>query len=110
MKTPANRLKQKLDDIEKYLAEKPQESKQVRWQRKQKASGNCVVCGKKSVTGKILCVEHYIKRREWQRKRFGFKPKEAGKPGRNILYHPPLNPPVNGKIKGGESRRRPMIR
>lgn len=102
MKTPANRLKQKLDKLEKYLAEKPQESKQVRYQRKQKALGNCVVCGKKSVTGKILYVEHYIKRREWQRKRFGFKPKEAGKPGRTILYHPPLNLPVNGGKQEGK--------
>lgn len=82
-----SKLKQILDSIEKYLDETPKESKQVRWQQKQRALGNCVVCGKKSVTGKVLCVAHYIKRREWQRKAHGYRPKQAGKAGRNIKYH-----------------------
>lgn len=80
-------LKQKFNALEKELAEKPQISKQVRWQQKQFGLGNCIVCGKKAVPKKKLCIEHNIKRREYQRKKFGYNPKQKGKAGRNIIYH-----------------------
>ncbi len=66
-------------------------TRQRKWQLKKKAEGKCTICGKHSESGKELCVEHIIKRRNYVRKKFGHKPKQEGKVGRNIKYKEPLN-------------------
>jgi len=81
-------LRELNDKLEKTLT-----SKQIRWQLKQKASGNCVVCGKKALEKKgktlVLCYLHMIARRNYMRKRLKCNAYIPGRPGRPIEYADP---------------------
>ncbi|GIK15015.1 MAG: hypothetical protein BroJett002_37220 [Candidatus Brocadia sinica] len=77
----------KATEFEKELAVEQKPSKQALWQAKQRELGNCVICGKKPPHKKCLCPGCSVKRREYQRRRFGYNPKQQGKAGRNIIYH-----------------------
>lgn len=75
-----NKLKQILDNIEK--SENKNTSKQLRWQLKQKAMGNCIHCGKKAIEGSSLCQLEAIKRRLRARKYAGCRKRKDGGVGR----------------------------
>lgn len=47
-------------------------SRQVLWQKKMHEEGRCVLCGDKAL-GSFWCLNHVIKRREYERKRKGWK-------------------------------------
>lgn len=81
-----SKFRKLIDKLEKEIEEDRPISKQLKWQRKQKALGNCITCGKKAIAGLSLCIDHTIYRREYARKRFGCKPKQPGGTGRNLKY------------------------
>lgn len=61
-------------------------NKQQRWQSKQIANGNCIICGKKAVKGGLLCAIEIIKRRIRERERKGCGEWVKGDPGRPQKY------------------------
>lgn len=49
-------------------------SRQVRWQRKQRAKGCCTICGAELWRpGAWHCIKHVIAAREWRRRKIGAK-------------------------------------
>lgn len=61
-------------------------NKQQRWQSKQIAKGNCIICGKKAVKGGLLCAIEIIKRRIRERERKGCGEWVKGGPGHPQKY------------------------
>lgn len=76
----SSKLKSILDSIEQ--SEVKNVSKQLRWQLKQKALGNCIHCGKKAMEGASLCQSEAIKRRLRARKYAGCRKRKDGGVGR----------------------------
>lgn len=56
-------------------------SRQRLWQIMQNEQGLCRLCSLRAVSSG-LCEKHFIERRLYHRKRNGYKPKRAGRPGR----------------------------
>ena len=55
-------------------------NRQQRWQQKQRDNGCCVICGKKAYSTSVVCLLCLEKRREYNRKRQGYKGTKRGRP------------------------------
>jgi hypothetical protein len=52
-------------------------SRQAEWQKRRKAEGKCIICGK-PLHNATYCLKHAIMKREEQRKRLGSKARHTG--------------------------------